>query len=161
TPDQRQDSEVREQDSEVRDKERHRDAFFDNAKFLAIVLVVVGHSIGKLRDQPLVHAAYLFIYLFHMPVFIVVAGYLSRGFTLSGGRARKLVTSLAVPYVIFEVAYTTYHWPLRVPDELSLLDPSYLVWFLLSLFVWRLTTPIWQQFRWPLAVAVLISLASG
>ncbi len=77
---------------------------------MAIVLVVAGHSIVGLRDVRLAHAAYLFVYTFHMPVFIVITGYFSRNFTFSGGKARKLITNLGVPYVIFETAYSTYHW---------------------------------------------------
>ncbi|HEY6737520.1 MAG TPA: hypothetical protein VI076_01610, partial [Actinopolymorphaceae bacterium] len=49
-------------------RSRSRDPFFDNAKFLAIVLVVVGHAIEPLRDIAAVHAVYLFLYMFHMPV---------------------------------------------------------------------------------------------
>ena len=139
-----------------------RDPFFDNAKFFAILLVVAGHAIENLRDVRFAHAAYLFVYTFHMPVFIVITGYFSRRFTFSGGKARKLLTNLAVPYVVFETAYSTYHWAVgHGKFEISLLDPYYLTWFLLALFAWRLSTPVWQQIRFPVAVAVVISLLSG
>jgi fucose 4-O-acetylase-like acetyltransferase len=141
---------------------RERDPFFDNAKFFAILLVVAGHSIESLRDIRFAHAAYLFVYTFHMPVFIVITGYFSRRFTFSGGKARKLLTNLAVPYVVFETAYSTYHWAVgHSKFEISLLDPYYLTWFLLALFAWRLSTPVWQQIRFPVAVAVMMSLLSG
>jgi fucose 4-O-acetylase-like acetyltransferase len=141
---------------------RERDPFFDNAKFFAILLVVAGHSIENLRDVRFAHAAYLFVYTFHMPVFIVITGYFSRRFTFSGGKARKLLTNLGVPYVVFETAYSTYHWAVgHAKFEISLLDPYYLTWFLLALFAWRLSTPVWQQIRWPITVAVAISLLSG
>jgi fucose 4-O-acetylase-like acetyltransferase len=145
-----------------RPRPRERDPFFDNAKFFAILLVVAGHSIVSLRDIRFAHAAYLFVYTFHMPVFIVITGYFSRRFTFSGGKARKLLTNLAVPYVVFETAYSTYHWAVgHSKFEISLLDPYYLTWFLLALFAWRLSTPVWQQIRFPVAVAVVISLLSG
>ena len=141
---------------------RQRDPFFDNAKFLAIVLVVAGHSIVDLRGIRFAHAAYLFVYTFHMPVFIVITGYFSRNFTFSGGKARKLIINLGVPYVVFETAYSTYHWAVgHATFKISLLDPYYLTWFLMALFAWRLSTPVWQQIRWPLAIAVAISLLSG
>jgi fucose 4-O-acetylase-like acetyltransferase len=139
-----------------------RDPFFDNAKYLAIVLVVAGHAAEAVRDVPLVRGLYVWTYLFHMPLFIVVTGYLSRRFTFSGGKARKLITNLAVPYVIFETLYSLYFWAVSggKPLEISLLRSSYLMWFLLALFLWRLSTPVWQQIRWPLAIAVGISLLS-
>jgi fucose 4-O-acetylase-like acetyltransferase len=141
---------------------RRRDPFFDNAKFMAILLVVAGHSIVDLRDVRLAHAFYLFVYTFHMPVFIVITGYFSRDFTFTGGKARKLITNLGVPYVIFETAYSAYHWMVgRSALQISLLDPYYLTWFLMALFLWRLSTPVWQQIRFPVFVAVVISMLSG
>lgn len=138
-----------------------RDPLLDNAKFLAIVLVVSGHLVEDLRDVPAAHALYFFVYLFHMPLFIVVSGYLSRNFTFSPGKARKLISGLAVPYVIFEVAYSLPRLVLYGKLDISLLDPYYLTWFLMSLFLWRLSTPVWQQLRHPLVVAVALSLLSG
>lgn len=141
---------------------RTRDPFFDNAKFVAILLVVIGHVIEDLRDVEALAVLYMYIYMFHMPVFIVITGYFSRNFTFSGGKAKKLITNLAVPYVVFEIAYSTYSWAADGNDlEFTLLDPYYLTWFLMALFAWRLSTPVWQQIRWPLAVAVVISLLSG
>jgi fucose 4-O-acetylase-like acetyltransferase len=147
---------------EQRPARQPRDPFFDNAKFMAIVLVVAGHSIVDLRDVRVAHALYLFVYTFHMPVFIVITGYFSRRFTFSGGKARKLITNLGVPYVVFETAYSVYHWAVgHAKFEVTLLDPYYLTWFLMALFLWRLSTPVWQQIRWPVGAALLISLLSG
>ncbi|MDH2426604.1 acyltransferase family protein [Sphaerisporangium sp. TRM90804] len=144
-----------------RSGERVRDPFLDNAKFLAITLVVTGHLIEDLRDVPAAHALYFFGYLFHMPLFILLSGYLSRNWTFSPGKARKLISGLAVPYAVFEAAYSLSRWLTTGTLEFSLLEPYYLTWFLMSLFMWRLSTPVWQQLRWPLAVAVGLSLLSG
>ncbi|RJL22484.1 acyltransferase family protein [Bailinhaonella thermotolerans] len=139
-----------------------RDPLLDNVKFLAIILVVAGHLIEDLRDQPVARAIYLFIYSFHMPVFIIVAGYLSRGWSFSGGKARKLITNIAVPYAIFETAYSVFSRVVGGANtKITLLDPHFLTWFLISLFAWRLSTPVWQQLRWPLPIAVIIAILSG
>jgi fucose 4-O-acetylase-like acetyltransferase len=140
---------------------RERDAFFDNAKYLAIVLVAVGHAWEPLREgSRSVSALYLLVYTFHMPAFIVVSGYFSRNFDASPGRLRRLVTGLVVPYVLFETAYTFFtRWTDRVPDRpVSLLDPLYLTWFLVALFVWRLTTPLWQRVRHPVPLALAVAM---
>lgn len=140
-----------------------RDAHLDNAKFLGVLLVVCGHVLADLLDAPGGRPLYLFIYSFHMPLFVVLAGYFSRGFSFSSGKARKLITSLAVPYVIFETAFALFRWQLGIIDKPSftLMDPYYVMWFLIALFVWRLSTPVWQQLRWPIAGAVVISLLAG
>ncbi|MEU5883251.1 acyltransferase family protein [Spirillospora sp. NPDC047279] len=145
----------------VKPARKERDPFFDNAKFLAILLVVVGHALGSLLNVPLAKGVYMFIYMFHMPLFIVITGYFSRNWTFSSGKARKLITTVGVPYVIFETAYSLYAWLVNGGElKISLLDPYYLTWFLCALFLWRLSTPVWQQIRWPLAVALVISLLS-
>ncbi|MFJ9904216.1 acyltransferase family protein [Streptomyces sp. NPDC101152] len=138
-----------------------RDAFFDNAKYLAIVLVAMGHSWEPLKgDSRVLEAAYTVVYAFHMPAFIIISGYFSRSFDMRPDRLRRLVTGVAVPYVLFETAYSLFK---RYGDHdpgmpISLLDPWYLTWFLVALFVWRLTTPLWKAVRWPLPLALVIAM---
>ncbi|MGQ4361890.1 acyltransferase family protein [Streptomyces sp. SAS_272] len=148
--------------------EPHREAFFDNAKYLAIVLVAVGHAWEPLREgSRTVTALYTVVYAFHMPAFIVLSGYFSRGFDGRPKQIGRLVTGVAVPYVVFEVAYTFFiRWTDGAPGrDISLLDPLYLTWFLAALFVWRLTAPVWRLVRWPLpfalAIAMLATLSSS
>ncbi|MFI5683109.1 acyltransferase family protein [Streptomyces sp. NPDC051636] len=140
---------------------KQRDAFFDNAKYLAIVLVAMGHAWEPLRSgSRFVTALYMFVYAFHMPAFIIVSGYFSRGFDASPAKIKRLVTGVVVPYVVFETAYTLFtRWSDGVPDRpVSLLDPLYLTWFLAALFVWRLTTPLWQSVRHPLPAALALAM---
>ncbi|MFF7309294.1 acyltransferase family protein [Streptomyces sp. NPDC008137] len=151
---------TKEQDAPARPV-RQRDAFFDNAKYLAIVLVAVGHAWEPLRPgSRAVTALYMLVYAFHMPAFIIISGYFSRTFDGSPGKLRRLVTGVVVPYVVFETAYTLFtRWTSQDPDRpVSLLDPLYLTWFLAALFVWRLTTPLWRHVRWPLPLAFVIAM---
>ncbi|WP_435809508.1 acyltransferase family protein [Streptomyces iakyrus] len=140
---------------------RQRDAFFDNAKYLAIVLVAVGHAWEPLRQgSRTVTALYMLVYAFHMPAFIIVSGYFSRTFDGSPARLGRLLTGVVVPYVVFETAYTLFtRWTSQDPGRpVSLLDPLYLTWFLAALFVWRLTTPLWRLVRWPLPLALAVAM---
>ncbi|MFJ3229691.1 acyltransferase family protein [Streptomyces sp. NPDC086787] len=141
-----------------------RDSFFDNAKYLAIVLVAVGHSWEPLKDDSrILEALYSFVYAFHMPAFIIISGYFSRSFDMRPDRLKRLVTGVAVPYIVFETAYPLFNrFVNHVPDQdISLLDPWYLTWFLCALFVWRLTTPIWKMVRHPLALAVGLAMLAS
>ncbi|MFD5631491.1 acyltransferase family protein [Streptomyces sp. NPDC127072] len=143
---------------------KQRDAFFDNAKYLAIVLVAIGHSWEPVKSHSrALEALYTVVYAFHMPAFILISGYFSRGFDMRADRLKRLVTGVAVPYVIFEVAYSLFtRWADDDPGQaISLLDPLYLTWFLVALFVWRLTTPLWKLVRWPLPVALLIAMLAS
>jgi fucose 4-O-acetylase-like acetyltransferase len=141
-----------------------RDAFLDNAKFLLIVLVVVGHTwpMGLIEGSRSVKAAYLWITVFHMPAFVLLSGYLSRSFTGRPAQLRRLVAGVLVPYLIFEVLYAGLEslvW--NKPFRLTPTEPTFLCWFLAALFVWRLTVPLWRVVPWPVPVAVLVSLAAG
>ncbi|WP_324785595.1 acyltransferase family protein [Streptomyces sp. H51] len=140
---------------------KQRDSFFDNAKYLAIVLVAMAHSWEPLKgDSRILEGVYTVVYTFHMPAFIIISGYFSRSFDMRPDRLRRLVTGILVPYVVFETAYTLFK---RYGDHdpgmtVSLLDPWYLTWFLLALFIWRLTTPLWKTARWPLPLALGIAM---
>ncbi|MEV0633634.1 acyltransferase family protein [Streptomyces sp. NPDC050619] len=143
---------------------KQRDAFFDNAKYLAIVLVAVGHSWEPLKDDSrILEAAYQVVYAFHMPAFIIISGFFSRSFDMRADRLQRLITGVAVPYILFETAYPLFkRFADDAPDQdISLLDPWYLTWFLVALFIWRLTTPIWKLVRWPLPLALAIAMLAS
>ncbi|MFF5345776.1 acyltransferase family protein [Streptomyces althioticus] len=138
---------------------RQRDAFFDNAKYLAIVLVAVGHAWGQLLDEGAVETAYRVVYTFHMPAFILISGYFSRGFDLRFKHVQRLITGVVVPYVVFETAYSLFQ---RYGNDepghgITLLDPTYHLWFLCALFVWRITTPVWKAIKHPLPVSLVLA----
>ncbi|MBN3930597.1 acyltransferase family protein [Streptomyces verrucosisporus] len=138
---------------------QERDAFFDNAKFLAIVLVVVGHSWEGLRDgSRVVAAGYLLLYAFHMPAFTIVSGHFSRSFSFRPRQIRRLVTGVVVPYVVFETALNLFRaWNTGEELRITLLYPWYLTWFLMALFIWRLTAPLWRALRHPFTVSVVLA----
>ena len=143
---------------------KQRDAFFDNAKYLAIVLVAVGHSWERMKGESrIVETLYTVVYTFHMPAFIVISGYFSRSFDMRPDRLKRLVTGVVVPYVLFEAAYSLFNrWAGGESDQaISLLDPWYLTWFLAALLVWRLTTPLWKLVRWPLPLALCLALIAS
>ncbi len=142
-----------------------RDPYFDNAKFLAVVLVVIGHAWEPLRGASVggrvLEAAQTFVYAFHLPAFIVMCGYFSRGFT-TGDRTRKLVAGIVVPYVIFSAAYPLAAG-LMSGNHVGWdpLEPYYLTWFMPGLLLWRLSTPLWKQLRYPITTALVVSMIAG
>ncbi|MGW7095155.1 acyltransferase family protein [Streptomyces sp. NPDC054874] len=143
---------------------RKRDPYFDNVKYLAIVLVAVAHAWEPVMDgSRATRALYMIVYTFHMPAFILISGYFSRSFDMTPSKVKRLITSVAVPYVLFETAYSLFK---RYADDspdmaISLIDPFFLTWFLIALFVWRVTTPIWRTLRHPLPVALAIAVLAS
>ncbi len=143
---------------------RVRDPLFDNAKMILIVLVVVGHTWSQLPESTAVVWAYDFLYSWHMPAFVIVTGYLSRSMAWEPARIWALVTTLAVPYVIFEAALTFVHVRFGGAEVNDfLLVPHSPMWFLVALIGWRLLTPVFLRIpRAPaIGAAVVLSLLAG
>ena len=119
-----------------------RDPWFDNAKLLLVTLVVLGHSWTLVGDSFTTSWAYNFLYLWHVPAFVMVTGYLSRSFRFSRRHLSKLLTTVVVPYLVFEYTLTTFRSEVGGEHFGPLfLNPHWPMWYLATLFVWRLATP--------------------
>ncbi|MDP4506700.1 acyltransferase family protein [Nonomuraea turcica] len=140
---------------------RKRDPFLDNVKFVLIALVVVGHSLVPTLSADSSRALYIFIYTFHMPLFVLISGYLSRNFWNSNAKTNKLVDTFLVPYVVVEVGYAALRFSLGQKWSLTIIDPAWLNWYLLALLFWRLSTPVWKRMKYPIPVAIAIYLFAG
>ncbi len=141
-----------------------RDPWIDNIKTVLIVIVVIGHSIVLLPSTGLRSHVYDFVYYVHMPAFVLVTGYLSRSFRWSPRHLLSLVTTLAIPYVVF--SYLMAWWRTDVTGEVSsldpiLTDPHWPMWYLTATIMWRLATPIFKLHWGMIAVAVALSLWGG
>ena len=53
-----------------------RDPWLDNVKTVLITCVVIGHAWGLLEGTDGTHWAYDFLYLWHIPAFVFISGYL-------------------------------------------------------------------------------------
>ncbi|ETK33492.1 acyltransferase family protein [Microbispora sp. ATCC PTA-5024] len=140
---------------------RPRDPYLDNAKFLLIALVPIGHSLVPTLAADSARAAYLFIYVFHMPLFVMISGYLSRNFWNSNAKTNKLVDTFLVPYVVVEVGYAALRYALGHKWSITITDPAWLNWYLLALLFWRLSTPVWKRMRFPFLISVAVYLFAG
>ncbi|GHE76428.1 membrane protein [Streptomyces longispororuber] len=140
-----------------------REAYFDNAKFLLIVLVALGHAWEQIvADTHALRAVHTVVYGFHMPAFTLLCGYFSQRFTGRPDQVRRLLSSVLLPYLAFEALYAAANSAVRdEPFAYTPTEPTYLCWFLVALFLWRLSTPLWRAVRYPLAVSVLVSLTAG
>ncbi len=140
-----------------------RDPWFDNAKMTLVVLVVVGHSWTLLpSDDGLQSWLYDFLYAWHIPAFVIVTGYLSKSFEWTRARMWLLVTTVALPYVLFEGLYALFrHEVGGVTFERLWANPHWPMWYLSAMFFWRLMTPIFKRMPAKVVVAVAISLVAG
>lgn len=116
----------------------NRIAYFDNVKFILILLVVIGHFAEEIMDtSELAFSLRTFIYTFHMPAFIFISGLFYNPkrekvikntvyyFTIF-----LLMQSLAIVRVIFVEGNT-------VNNVFCVKGVS---WYLLALCIWSLLT---------------------
>ncbi len=140
---------------------RVRVPLWDNARFLAIFLVVVGHAIQRLTgDLEPAFVLYLAIYSFHIPLFVLVSGHFSKQ-RLDVRDLRRILTDLVAPYLVFETIWTVIQWLVEGETHWDYANASWTLWFLLALIWWRLLLPLFAMLRAPLVWATLLSIAAG
>lgn len=138
--------------------ERH--AYFDNAKLFLIFLVVFGHMIQPFVSQSHnIETLYTWLYTFHMPAFIFIAGFFAKG---SGNIAYviKLAKKLIIPYLIFQVIYTGYYFLIGKSNWLTdhIFYPHWSLWFLFSLFCWHILLIGYKKLHPVLGISIAVIL---
>lgn len=138
-----------------------RSIAIDNAKGILILLVIWGHMVEPLalQSHPVLFV-YSVVYLFHIPAFAFLAGMVSRRVSVTDAW-RHTARRLLVPFIVFQVLY----WPalaVFAPTKLgSLLTPSWILWFLVSLATWRLALPLVCRLPQPLLLSLAAAVAVG
>jgi fucose 4-O-acetylase-like acetyltransferase len=136
-----------------------RNAQLDNAKAALCILVIYGHCIESARaSSDILKALYVFLYLLHMPALALLSGVVaSRQY--SRALLEKNIAALLAPFVVFEGLYEGAHFIIwgQLSHYAHYFEPYWLLWFLPSLFVWRMVLPLWSRLRFPVASAVFVA----
>ncbi len=137
-----------------------RDPFFDNLKGVLILLVVFGHLIEPWISQSgAMRGIYVFLYSFHMPLFVFVAGVFSKRYVGDPVRFRGVLARYATLYLLFDLIY-------KVADaggrfSWNPLTPYWIMWFLLSLCCWHAMLPLISRSRASVPIAFLVGIGAG
>ncbi|MGM9567330.1 MAG: acyltransferase family protein [Clostridia bacterium] len=116
-----------------------RDYLYDNIKGILIILVVLCHFLGyaMIKSDTVVRSFIIFIYYFHMPLFIFISGYFSK----NPDRARDTAfRNLFMVYIVAQVFWIIFKYLTNGSTHYieHFLDPGYAIWYIVSLFFWRL-----------------------
>lgn len=137
----------------------NREYLFDNIRGILILLVVLGHALEYFRlDNKVGEFLYVFIYLFHMPVFIFISGYFSKN--LTKGRSTAVETFL-VPYLLLNMILSLIMLAIGKIDQFMILSPGWTLWYLYCMFIWRLLLPDLVKVRRILILSFIIGIFSG
>src|SRR5690625_3817342 len=136
-----------------------RNAYFDNAKLFLIFFVVFGHMIQPYIDSKYVGTFYTWLYTFHMPAFIFLAGFYAKGKS-SADFIINLAKKLLIPYLIFQTIYTIYYFYIGKSGWLtdSIFYPHWSLWFLISLFSWHMLLIVYKKMHPTIAITLAVSL---
>ncbi|MGF7045966.1 fucose 4-O-acetylase-like acetyltransferase [Paenibacillus sp. DS2015] len=137
------------------------ETYFLNLRFLLIVTVFVSNAIEPLiHEMAGLHQLFLWIFTFHMPLFVLVTGYFSKS-KLHGAVGRETLIQICMQYVIFQTLYSILDITIFHVGSInhSFFAPYLLLWFLVSHFFWRLLTL--AMYRLTPIQQIIISLILG
>ncbi|MFX3618219.1 MAG: acyltransferase family protein [Sporolactobacillus sp.] len=141
-----------------------RDSYFDNVKFFLILLVVFGHSLTNLKSNiPVIYSLYTFIFIFHMPAFILISGYFSKHFN-KPGYVKNVVKKTLIPYMFFQAIYSVfYYWTGYEKNfRIDWVSPHWTLWFLVSMLFWKmLIIPFSKLGKLGFPISIFLALAAG
>lgn len=142
-----------------------RDPFFDNARFLLVALVVLGHLASPVREgSDVLFFANNFLASFRMPALILITGYFTKRFYQDKDKFLKRISvTIFIPYLLFQSFYLWMEGLAGSWEELlaNLFAPTFGMWFLLSLFTWNLLLFSFAKLKHPIFTAVLVALGIG
>ena len=114
---------------------KKRDTYFDALKGFLIILVLLGHFGGdNTGHSNILWMIEVFIYIFLMPLFVLISGYFSRDLSKNDDRAVKTLIMFAVCQIAWMIFSIIMHNSNRAIDWLI---PGPALWYLIALAVWR------------------------
>lgn len=138
-----------------------REYKIDSIKFYLILIVIFGHTIESAIDNNNINYIYRFIYIFHMPAFIFLSGMFSSEI-LDSKKSKSLITTILLPLLFHQIIFKLIESDLRFEKySYNIIIPSWGMWYLMSLISWRLMTPLFSSLKYPLLIAIILSLVAG
>ncbi|MBQ1488748.1 MAG: acyltransferase family protein [Lachnospiraceae bacterium] len=143
-------------------KTKSRIAYYDNLKGILILLVVITHFAFPLSGEKEVRVMIDFVFLFHMPLFILLSGLFSKGGTPQERRAwGRNVVYYAIIYgmMIALILVVVRYW-----FPVNLLSPFHawgggIAWYMMAMVWFTLLTPLFKNTKPVPVMLVLLAIA--
>lgn len=135
----------------------NRFAYWDTLKGGLMLLVVLGHFLYHFQEgHRFINYLVDSIYMFHMPAFVFISGYLSKS---DHSRSKEAIIRLAAAYLLVNGSFMLMDAMLH--HNISYGTPYYHCWYLLALIGWRLTIGYVSKLRWIVPLSVAAALLAG
>ena len=140
-----------------------RDSWFDNVKAFLIICVVVGHLANGLFSTSTwwVVALQNFIYVFHMPAFMIVSGRFAKK-RIDTGDWPTVVSKMVVPYLIFQTAFLVLYSGLAsTPSKFNYFNPLFGLWYFMNVALYSIITTHLKKHKWLFPASLIMALLVG
>lgn len=142
---------------DIKQKNSNRVLYFDAIKLFAIILVLYGHCVQHFISNGDSTPIYIFIYSFHMPLFMIISGFFSHSVFNLGWRdvIQKKTKQLIFPCIIGGLIIIITKIILKEDVSFTYAIRNDL-WFLKSLFCCIILTYIAMRVKRPYRFYLLI-----
>lgn len=133
---------------------------FDNVKVWLMIMVVLGHTLIASYGSSNTIVSYLWFFrgIYTMPLFFFISGFFAKP---TGTNLKKLCKSVLLPFIIFDIFYMFYESLCNGNYTANWTVPSFAMWFLLVLFIYRLIFPLIIKVKFALPISILMALIAG
>ncbi len=136
--------------------------YFDNLKYILILLVVIGHAVDLITyKSDYAKSVYIFIYLFHMPLFVFISGYFSKN-TIKNNNKNKII-SYFILFILLTFLYEVLNCIQYKTMNYSLFTVGGISWYLFAMVGWYLISMITKKVnkKYLLILTICLSLIIG
>lgn len=136
-----------------------REYKYDNIKCIMIFLVVFAHFLEILNGN-MSKKIYIFIYTFHMPIFVYISGYFSKGKT-------RNIMKFAYIYLIWQTIFYLFDViVLKSNIKYSLTLPNWTLWYIFAMIIWNIIIKfldkiLIKNYLCSIIISIIISLLAG
>ncbi len=144
--------------------QKDRDIYIDNIKSILIFLVVLGHFLDQcITGSTVSKAIYIFIYSFHMPLFIFLNGFLGKSLIQNRQRVIQKVSYFFILYVLLKLCIFGVKLIFGKAPSFHLLEEGGIPWYLFAVGVYYCICNLLRNInsKWLLMVAFVIGSISG
>lgn len=124
--------------------EKGREYFFDNAKFILILFVVLAHAVSPLQyTMPKVLTLWKVINTMHMPCMIFITGYFAKSYIKNDTVKTQRLVTYVMYYLAAQVAVTMFEYFVLGDKKIgrSVFYPRSSLWYLMCMIGWFMILP--------------------
>lgn len=133
-----------------------RSPYFDNAKFILIILVVLAHAVSPLKSKyPWLMTVWTFINTFHMSTFIFISGYFAKKYFKGDNFNIQKPFYYLILYLASQISVSLFEYYILGDKDIaiSIFAARSSLWFLQSLVIWYLMLPFVVRLKKGIAIA--------